>query len=199
MKRVIRKAVHRILKLMGWSMKKRPKGLRPRVAGWKSATNKPNQRWAIDTSHFMAQRDGLCHITAIIDCCDRKIVSWRVPKSGKADIAAAALEDAYIRWNPLPGLKLRSDNGLVFGSKKFHKVVRRHTRLQEFITPYAPVQKVMIEFRTFKSERLWLKQFKGLREARESIDSFVETYHEDRPHGSLGMLTPSEWSERFAA
>lgn len=39
---------------------------------------------------------------------------WRVSKSGKADVATTALEDAFIRRNPALELKLRSDNGLIF-------------------------------------------------------------------------------------
>lgn len=35
-----------------------------------------------------------------------------------------------------------------------------------------------------------LQQFRGVRDTRESIDSFTRTFHEDRPHRSLGMLTP---------
>jgi hypothetical protein len=57
-KPVNRKAVHRVLKLKGWTMKKRPSGMRPRAKGWRSATHKPNYRWAIDTSHFSTEKDG---------------------------------------------------------------------------------------------------------------------------------------------
>jgi putative transposase len=199
--KVNRKAVHRILKIKGWLMKKRPKGLRPRVRAWKSQTDQPNKRWAIDTSHFMTAQDGWCHITAVIDCCDRTIVGWRASRSGKAGIAAAALEDALIRRNPGSGLKLRSDNGLVFGSAGFQDVARRAGIYQEYITPYTPEQNGMIErwFLTLKSECLWLKNFGTLSEAREEIDQFVEKYNRERPHRALGMLSPSQWMEKFAA
>ncbi len=60
----------------------------------------------------------------VIDCFDRSIVGWRVSKSGKASVAAAALEDAIIKRRPKTGLKLRSDNGLIFAAEAFHKVAR---------------------------------------------------------------------------
>jgi putative transposase len=92
----------------GWLVKKSPKGLRPRIHGWKSKIDQSNKRWAIYTSHFMTEQDWWCHITAVIDCGDRSIVGWRTPKSGKAGTAAAALEDALISTNPdILGLKLR--------------------------------------------------------------------------------------------
>ncbi len=152
-------------------------------------------------SHFMTKKDGWCHITAVIDCCDRTIVGWRVSKSGKASVAAAALEDAIIKRRPKPGLKLRSDNGLIFGAESFRRVVRAAGMKQEYITPYTPEQNGMIErwFRTLKSECIWMKQYESVEEARWAISKFIEVYHRERPHRSLGMLTPSEWMERFAA
>ncbi|WP_349263836.1 integrase core domain-containing protein, partial [Oligoflexus sp.] len=36
-------------------------------------------------------------------------------------------------------------------------------------------------------------------QARSAIASFIDVYHNERPHRSLDMLTPSEWMERFAA
>jgi hypothetical protein len=103
-------------------MRQRPQGQRPRVTGWVSRAGRPNERWAIDTTHLFCGRDGWCHLTAIIDCCDRTIVGWRLSRSGIAGVAAAALEDALrdrgITYGHAP-LMLRSDNGLVFGAKVF--------------------------------------------------------------------------------
>lgn len=195
------KAVYRIIKRKGWIMNKRPKGMRPRVQQWKSEVDRSNRRWAIDTSHFPTERDGWCHITALIDCCDRSIVGWRVSNSGKADVAVAALEDALIRRRPSWGLELRSDNGLVFGAKLFAQAASKAGIRQQFITPYSPEQNGMIErwFRTLKEECLWQKNFKSLHEARVAIHAFILEYNNNRPHKSLGMLSPTEWLDKYAA
>ena len=47
-----------------------------------------------DTTYLFCGRAGWCHLTAIIECCDRTIVGWRVTRSGIAHSAATALEDA---------------------------------------------------------------------------------------------------------
>jgi len=74
--------------------------------------------------------------SAVIECCDRNIIGWRLSKRGIAQIAAAALEDAAVlRKINGTNVVLRSDNGLVFGSKAFTKVVNRYRFIQEFITP----------------------------------------------------------------
>ena len=152
---VNRKKIHRILKANGWQVRQKPRGQRPRVHGWVSRVERPNERWAIDVTHVFCGQDG-----SIIDCCDRTIVGWRLSRSGVARIAAAALEDALrdrrIEYGHAP-LTLRSDNGLVFGAKVFVSVVRRYGLDQEYITPYSPEQNRMIErfFRTLKEECLW--------------------------------------------
>jgi putative transposase len=138
---VNRKAIHRIVKENGWQLRQMPRGKRPRAAGWRSVAEKPNQRWAVDATHVFCGRDGWCHLTAIIDCCDRAIVGWRLSKTGVAKVAAAALEDA-LRERKVEqegsGLVLRSDNGLVFGAKPFVAVVNRWKLEQEYIVPYTP-------------------------------------------------------------
>ena len=81
---VNRKRIHRILKGNGWQIRQRPRGQRPRVQGWVSRVEQPNARWAIDATHVFCGRDGWCPLTAIIDCCDRTIVGWRLSRSGVA-------------------------------------------------------------------------------------------------------------------
>ena len=138
---VNRKKIHRILKLNQWQVRQRPHGHRPRVQGWASRATRPNERWAIDTTHLFCGRDGWCHLTALIDCHDRTIVGWRLSRSGIADVAAAALEEA-LRARQIdatsPALVLRSDNGLVFGAKRFVAVARRYRLTQEYINALHP-------------------------------------------------------------
>jgi putative transposase len=201
---VNRKRIHRILKANGWQIRQRPRGQRPRVQGWMSRVEQPNVRWAIDATHVFCGQDGWCHLTAIIDCCDRTIVGWRLSRSGIAHVAAVALEDALRERNIIHGhapLTLRSDNGLVFGAKVFVSVVRRYGLEQEYITPYSPEQNGMIErfFLTLKQECVWLQRFDDRDHAFRVIANWLDRYHAERPHSALGYLTPNEYRGRLAA
>lgn len=140
-------------------------------------------------------------MTAVIDCCDRSILGWRISYSGKTKVAVAALEDAFTLRKPAPGLLLRSDNGLVFSSKQFRLSALKNGCLQEFITPYTPEQNGMIErwFRTLKEECVWLKNFEDLSEANRDIGDFINHYNQHRPHWSLGFKTPKEVFNQLAA
>jgi putative transposase len=198
------KKIHRIIKLNQWQCQRRPQGHRPRAHGWVSRASRPNERWAIDTTHLFCGRDGWCHLTAIIDCFDRTIVGWRLARSGIAGVAAAALEEA-LRSRRIdlttPGLVLRSDNGLVFGAKAFVQVARRYGLAQEYITPYTPQQNGMIErfFLTLKQECVWLQRFTDRDHAFRIVADWMEKYDADRPHSALGYLTPKEYREKIAA
>jgi len=200
---VNKKKIHRILKLNQWQCQRRPQGHRPRAQGWTSRATRPNERWAIDTTHLLCGRDGWCHLTAIIDCYDRTIVGWRLSHSGVAGVAAAALEEALrsrgIDMNS--DLVLRSDNGLVFGAKAFVNVARRYRLTQEYITPYTPQQNGMIErfFLTLKQECVWLHRFESRDHAFRVVADWLDRYDTDRPHSALGYRTPKEYREQLAA
>ena len=201
---VNRKKIHRILKLNQWQVRQRPQGQRPRVQGWASRATRPNERWAIDTTHLFCGRDGWCHLTALIDCYDRTIVGWRLARSGIAGVAAAALEEALRTRKidvALAPLVLRSDNGLVFGAKTFVAVARRYRLTQEYITPYTPQQNGMIErfFLTLKQECVWLQRFESRDHAFRVIAEWLVRYDADRPHSALGYLTPKAYREQLAA
>lgn len=199
-----RKAVHRIIQLNGWQKRAKPIGHRPRVKGKRHWTTCSNQLWAVDTTSFFCGRDGWCHLTAVIDCFDREIVGWRLSGSGKAQIAAAALEDGLRRrgvWRGKHRVKLRSDNGLVFGAKAFVSVANRYGMEQEYITPYTPEQNGMIErfFRSLKEECIWLHRFASRDHAFRVISDWMDFYNTERVHSALGYVAPREYRAALAA
>ena len=89
------------------------------------------------------------------------------------------MEDALIRENIISnvhGLVTRSDNGLVFGSKRFHETVTKYRLHQEYITPYTPKQNGMIGrfFRSFKEECVWQHNFVTFDEAYNKIADWID-------------------------
>lgn len=72
---------------------------------------------------------------------------------------------------------------------------------QEFVTPYTPEQNGMIErfFRGLKEECVWLGNFCSFEEAKREIDRWISWYNEERPHQSLGYLSPKQCRLKQAA
>ena len=142
--------VQRIFQLKGWQVRKRTVGMRPRIQALPSVAHAPNERWATDLCRVWGGRDGWLTLALVIDCYTWQLLCWHLSRSGKATTAAAALEQALItRFGvlgrvPNPFL-LRSDNGLVFTSRNYTRLVRGYGLQQEFITPHCPQQNGMVE------------------------------------------------------
>lgn len=191
--------VQRIFQLMGWQVRKRAVGMRPRIQALPSVAQAPNERWATDLCRVWGGRDGWLTLALVIDCYTRQLLGWHLSRSGKATTAAAALEQALItRFGvlgrvPTPFL-LRSDNGLVFTSGNYTRLVRSYGLRQEFITPHCPQQNGMVErvIRTLKEQCAHRHRFESQQHATRVIGDWIQFYNHRRPHQALGMKTPAE-------
>ena len=188
--------VQRIFQIKGWQVIKRAVGMRPRIEAIPSRATRPNERWATDLCRVWGGVDGWLTLALVIDCHTRELLGWHLSKSGKAATAMAALEQALIaRYGclgrvPEPFL-LRSDNGLVFTSRKYTQLVRSYGLKQEFITPHCPQQNGMVErvIRTLKEQCVHRHRFESLKHASRIIADWIQFYNHKRPHQSLGMKT----------
>ena len=120
--------VQRIFQLKGWQVRKRPVGARPRIEALPSVAEAPNERWSTDMARVWAGKDGWATLSLVMDCHTRELLGWHLSRSGKASTAASALEHALItRFGSLGRVEvpflLRSDNGLVFTSRKYTTLV----------------------------------------------------------------------------
>ena len=196
---VNRKKVRRIMRLKRWTMRQRPSGRRPRAEKRKSIAERPNERWATDLAYIPCGRDGCAVFAPVIDCCTREVLGWELAPTGRAATAARALEDALLaRFGTLrgapPGLKLRHDNGLVFGSRQYVALAQDYGLTQEYIAPHTPEQNGLCErfIRTFKEECVWRHTFTSITHARAQITAFITYYNTQRYHQALNYTTPCQ-------
>lgn len=93
---------------------------------------------------------------------------------------------------------VRSDNGLIFQSKRFRAACRDYRQTQEFLTPYTPEQNGMIErfFRSLNEECVWQHNFRSFIEARRQISGWIDWYDAERPQQALSYLSPAEFREK---
>lgn len=191
--------VQRIFQLKGWQVRKRAVGMRPRIQALPSVAQAPDERWATDLCRVWGGRDGWLTLALVIDCYTRQLLGWHLSRSGKASTAAAALEQALItRFGALGRVPrsflLRSDNGLVFTSRNYTRLVRSYGLRQEFITPHCPQQNGMVErvIRTLKEQCIHRHRFESQQHATRVVGDWIQFYNHRRPHQALGMKTPAE-------
>ena len=194
------KKVHRIMKLKGWTLPKRRAGRRPRVKGSTSVAQRPDQRWATDLAMIHCGRDGWCVFVPVIDCCTREVLGHALELTGRAKTAERALEEALLaRFGTLrsapEGMRLRHDNGLVFGSRQYRAVVTDYGLTQEYITPYTPQQNGLCErfIKTFKEEFAWVRNYQSIDHARFALRTWIQHYNHRRPHQALKYNSPTQY------
>jgi len=76
-----------------------------------------------------------------------------------------------------------------------------HSIELEFIQPGKPTQNSYVERfnRTNRDEVLNMYVFKTLNEVREITENWIREYNDERPHSSLGDLTPWEYLAKHEA
>lgn len=197
---VNRKKIHRLMRLHRWTCRQRPAGRRPRVPGSRSIAARPDERWATDIALVDCGADGWCSFIPVLDCCTREVLGWELDHSARAKTAERALENALLaRFGALrgapKGLRLRHDNGLVFGSRLYRATVADYGLTQEWITPYTPEQNGLCErfIRSFKEECAWQHRFESLAHARLVITAYLHHYNHLRPHQALDYQSPAPY------
>jgi len=198
--KINKKTVYRILQIQNWFVHQRQTTPRPRAHGWRSRATESNQRWAMDVTHIPCGTDGWAHLAAVIDCHDREIIGYELALRSRAKEAERALEEACLRrfgtLRPSGATPVvRSDNGLIFQSRRFRAACRDYRLSQEFITPYTPEQNGMIErfFKSLKEECTWLHNFRSFQQARTTIGRWIRHYNEHRPHQALNYQSPAQF------
>jgi len=92
-------------------------------------------------------------------------------------------------------LKLRTDNGPEFIALALADWAEQHGVTLEFIKPGKPMQNGFIERfnRSYREAVLDMFVFQTLNEVREQTETWLKEYNEERPHDSLGDMTPREF------
>ena len=129
----------------------------------------------------------------VVDDFSREALAIEIDVGLPSDRVIRVLE-RIVAWRGYPS-KLRSDNGPEFVSAALAEWAEAHGIELEFIQPGKPTQNSYVERfnRTFRDEVLNMYVFRSLSEVREITQNWISEYNEERPHDSLGDLTPYEF------
>ncbi|MGB5324129.1 MAG: integrase core domain-containing protein, partial [Pseudomonadales bacterium] len=111
-------------------------------------------------------------------------------------ITSARLVRVFERLKEQHGLPqvLRTDNGPEFLGEVFTEWAKNNGMAIQYIQPGKPNQNAYIERfnRTYREEILDQYLFTSLEHVREATWFWMIEYNEERPHDSLGDMTPAE-------
>ena len=151
----------------------------------------PNQVWATNIS-YIPMAKGFGYVVAIMDWYSRKVLIWRVSNSMDADFCVETLENA-IRLYGAPEI-FNTDQVAQFTSEAFASVIKAAQINISMDGKGRWVDNVFVErlWRSLKYEEVYLKAYKSVAEARQSIGNYFQFYDAERRHQGLNQRTPEQ-------
>lgn len=131
----------------------------------------------------------------IIDDFSRECLEIEVSPRLPSKRVIAVLD--RLRWQRGLPLEIVVDNGPEFTSKAMIQWACNNGVNLHFIDPGKPIQNAFVESFNgrFRDECLNQYWFKSLWDAQEIIEKWKRDYNTNRPHSSLGNLTPQQFRE----
>ena len=192
------KRVWRIYCLLKMNLKRKTKKRLPQRARKALAQPlSPNFCWSIDFMRDTLYSGRSFRTFNVVDDYNREALAIEVDTNLPAGRVLRVLDRLAEERCCFPE-RLRMDNGPEFVSSAMEMWADEHGVELDFIQPGQPTQNSYIERfnRTYREEVLDLYIFDSLSEVRHFTEIFIREYNEERPHESLGKVTPIEFASQ---
>ncbi len=153
------------------------------------AVTRPNPVWSTDITS-MRLTHGFAYLVAIVDGYARRVLAWRLSNTLAAGFCVDGLADA-LRAYGRPEI-FNTDQGSQFTSAVFTGVLLREGIAISMDGRGRALDNLFVErlWRSVKYEDLSLKRYASLPELLLGLTEDFAFYNHERPHQSLGYLTP---------
>ncbi len=191
------KRVHRIYCKLNLNIRRKGKKRLPnRNPAPLSVPQAINQSWSLDFMSDALYSGRKFRTFNVVDDHNREALAIEIDLNLPAERIIRVLDRIAI-WRGYPQ-KIRMDNGPELTSVTMAGWAEINGIELEFIQPGKPMQNSFIERfnRTYREEVLNMYIFDRLSEVREITENWIEEYNRERPHESLGDLTPQEFLEK---
>lgn len=151
-----------------------------------------NQVWSTDITYIRLAR-GFIYLVAVIDWFSRYVLSWEVSVTLEGAFCLSALEWALSKARPEI---FNTDQGSQFTSSDFTGALEAAGIRISMDGKGRALDNVFVErlWRSVKYEEVYLKDYRSVGEAIESLGRYFDFYNRERLHQALGYRTPeSVW------
>jgi len=190
------KRVYRVYKLLKLHLRRKGKKRLPnRNPEPLMVPDESNHCWSIDFMSDALWCGRKFRTFNVLDDFNREVLDIEIDLSLPGQRVVRTL-DQIAFWRGYP-MKVRLDNGPEMTSVALSDWAELHGVELGFIQPGKPTQNSYIERfnRTYRNEVLDMYIFRTLAEVREITENWIDEYNRERPHDSLGDLTPVEYRE----
>jgi len=156
----------------------------------------PNQLWVSDITYWKIST-GFVYISFITDAYSRKVVGYHVAQTMEAAETMEALKMAISGLKNGPDCNFQlthhSDRGMQYCSDMYVKLLESNHIGISMTENGDPLENAIAERVNgiIKEEYLNDYQIDDLGEAKELLTAVVQLYNNERPHMSIGNLTPN--------
>ena len=177
----------------------RRRGGRKRALGTRKPMvlpDRPNQRWSLDFVNDAFTDGRRFRILTVIDDYTRENIGLVADTSLSGQRVSREL-DQIVAERGMPAT-IVSDNGTEFTSMAILQWVQGNGIDWHYIAPGKPQQNGFIESFNGKLRDECLNEalFSSLTQAKETLKEWKKDYNQQRPHSSLGNLTPQQFAEK---
>ena len=167
--------------------------------------SRPNELWVSDITYIAtwpsATEYAFCYLSLVLDAYTEEIVGWSVGPTLETAYPVEALRMALARLDgkaDAEGIIHHSDRGSQYASKEYVGLLREHgfrISMTESGDPKENPQAERVNG-TVKNELLRGLTFGSVSEVSAAVAAAVDFYNNERPHMSIGMMTPAEAAQR---
>ncbi|WNB74602.1 IS3 family transposase [Methylomonas koyamae] len=159
----------------------------------------PNQVWTTDITYVWTLQ-GWLYVAVVIDLFSRQVVGWAIDDHMRTSHCVNALQMAFWRRKPPPGLLHHSDRGSQYASREY----RQHLAVMKMEQSMsrkgncwdnAPTERF---FRSLKHEQLNYEKFKTQAAAKLSVIDYLAFYNGRLSRSTLGYQSPIEFEREFS-
>ncbi len=160
--------------------------------------SRANERWSLDFISDAFTDGRRFRVLAVVDDFTRECLAL-VPDTSLSGLRLARELNNLIGQLGKPRINV-SDNGTEMTSMAILKWCQETGIEWHYIAPGKPMQNGFVESfnGSFRDECLNETLFSSLSQARIEIKAWKDDYNKNRPHSSLGNVTPNEFAMKMA-
>jgi len=155
-----------------------------------------NQLWVSDITYWKINKEKHVYISFITDAYSHKIVGYQVADTLEAIESIKALQMALSVLGTESHLNLihHSDRGIQYCSHAYVNLLQNHDIKISMTENGDPLENAIAERINgiIKEEYLENYEVQNIKQAKELLKAVVDLYNNERPHMSIGNLTPNQ-------